>query len=213
MTMCTTMPNVTSRQADVVRMIRQYRRANGFQPTLVEIAKALGTSKVTAMEHLDKLERKGVLKRDKYKARMYTLTRLADELVPDEAPATKLPVLANVMAGRPIEHVDHAADLDLASIFKARKGVYTLRIKGDGFAAEHICDGDVIVIERRDKARNGEQVVAAFDDGNTTIGRFYKDGEYKVRIVPAGGGKHIVTDDGRVRIAGVVTGVLRSDSL
>jgi repressor LexA len=50
---------------------------------------------------------------------------------------------------------------------------------------DHLCDGDFVVIERRENARNGEQVVALLDSGEATLKRFYKEGGNKIRLQPA----------------------------
>ena len=57
-----------------------------------------------------------------------------------------------------------------------RNGVYVLRVRGESMIEDHLCDGDYVVIERRENARNGEQVVALLDSGEATLKRFYKEG-------------------------------------
>ena len=201
--------NLTPRQLDVLVAIRNYRHIHGYAPTMQELADQLGTSKVTIFEHVGALERKRVLRRDKHKAR--SLEIVSDERLPDENRSTKLPLLGNIAAGSPIEAVENREELDLEAMFSSRNGVYVLRVRGESMIDDHLCDGDYVVIERRDTARNGEQVVALLDTGEATLKRYYKEGPDKVRLQPANKSMEprIVNAEG-LRIQGVVIGVLRS---
>ena len=173
-----------------------------------ELADQLGTSKVTIFEHVGALEKKRVLRRDKHKAR--SLELVSDELLPDENRSTKLPMLGNIAAGSPIEAVENREELDLETLFKSKNGVYVLRVRGDSMIEDHLCDGDYVVIERRESARNGEQVVALLDTGEATLKRFFKEGS-KIRLQPANSGMQPrIVDANRVKIQGVVIGVLRT---
>jgi len=199
--------NLTPRQLDVLVAIRNYRHLHGYSPTMQELADQLGTSKVTIFEHVGALEKKRVLRRDKHKAR--SLEIVADVL-PDEERTTKLPLLGNIAAGSPIEAVENREELDLESMFAAKQGVYVLRVRGDSMIDDHLMDGDYVVIERRETARNGEQVVALFDTGEATLKRYYKEGG-KIRLQPANPNHQPrIVDPDKVRIQGVVIGVLRS---
>lgn len=199
--------NLTPRQLDVVVAIRNYRHLHGMAPTMQELADHLGTSKVTIFEHVGALERKRVIRRDKHKAR--SLEIISDEL-PDEERTTKLPLLGAIAAGSPIEAVENRQELDLEQLFAAKQGVYVLRVRGESMIEDHLCDGDYVVIERRETARNGEQVVALLDSGEATLKRFYKEGP-NVRLQPANHTMEprIVPAD-RLKVQGVVIGVLRS---
>jgi repressor LexA len=198
--------NLTPRQLDVIVAIRNYRHINGYAPQ--ELADQLGTSKVTIFEHIGALERKRVLRRDKHKAR--SLEIISDERLPDENRSTKLPMLGNIAAGSPIEAIENREEIDLEQMFQARSGVYVLRVRGESMIDDHLCDGDYVVIERRENARNGEQVVALLDSGEATLKRFYKEGG-QIRLQPANSTMEprIVNAD-QCRIQGVVIGVLRS---
>src|SRR5580704_17230885 len=174
--------NLTPRQLDVIVAIRNYRHINGFAPTMQELADQLGTSKVTIFEHVGALERKRVIRRDKHKAR--SLEIISEERLPDENRSTKLPMLGNIAAGSPIEAIENREEIDLEQMFHSRSGVYVLRVRGESMIDDHLCDGDSVVIERRENARNGEQVVALLDTGEATLKRFYREGG-KVRLQPA----------------------------
>jgi repressor LexA len=200
--------NLTPRQLDVIVAIRNYRHLHGMSPTMQELADQLGTSKVTIFEHVGALEQKRVLRRDKHKAR--SLEIVSPERLPDENRTTRLPLLGNIAAGSPIEAVENREEIDLEQLFRSRHGVYVLRVRGDSMIEDHLCDGDFVVIERRETARNGEQVVALLDTGEATLKRFYREGS-RIRLQPA---NHTMqpryVEPGRCRVQGVVIGVLRS---
>src|ERR1700759_4161545 len=163
--------NLTPRQTDVIVAIRNYRHLHGYSPTMQELADQLGTSKVTIFEHVGALEKKRVLKRDKHKARSLEIT--SDDKLPDEERATKLPLLGNIAAGAPIEAIENREELDLETMFHAKNGVYVLGVRGEWMIDDPPCDGDSVVIERREVAKSGEQVVALIDDAEATLKRFY----------------------------------------
>ena len=154
------------------------------------------------------MEKKRVLRRDKHKARSLEIT--TDDLLPDENRATKLPLLGNIAAGSPIEAVEQREEIDLETMFASRSGVYVLRVRGESMIEDHLCDGDYVVIERRETARNGEQVVALLDTGEATLKRYYKEGS-KIRLQPANSTMEPrIVDADRMKIQGIVIGVLRS---
>src|ERR1700722_11905261 len=200
--------NLTPRQLDVLVAIRNYRHINGFAPTMQELADQLGTSKVTIFEHVGALERKRVIRRGKHKAR--SLEIISEDKMPDENRATKLPMLGTIAAGSPIEAIENREEIDLEKLFQSRNGVYVLRVRGESMIEDHLCDGDMVVIERRETARNGEQVVALLDTGEATLKRFYREGS-KIRLQPA---NHTmeprIVEADQCRVQGVVIGVLRS---
>ena len=200
--------NLTPRQTDVIVAIRNYRHLHGYAPTMQELADQLGTSKVTIFEHVGALEKKRVLRRDKHKAR--SLELVGDERLPDESRSTKLPLLGSIAAGSPIEAIENREELDLETLFHAKSGVYVLKVRGESMIEDHLCDGDFVVIERRETARNGEQVVALLDSGEATLKRFYREGN-KIRLQPA---NHTMqprmVDADRCKVQGVVIGVVRS---
>lgn len=201
--------NLTPRQLDVLVAIRNYRHLNGYAPTMQELADSLGTSKVAIFEHVGALERKSVVRRDKHKA--WSLEIIDDGRLPDENRPTRLPLLGNIQTGAPIMAIENREEIDLESLFASKRGVYVLRVRGESMIDDHLCDGDFVVIERRETARSGEQVVALLDTGEATLKRYYKEAGGKVRLQPANSTMQPrIVDADRVRIQGVVIGVLRS---
>ena len=195
---------LTPRKLEILTLIRNGRRVNGYSPTLQEIADELGISKITVFEHIEKLVEDGMLTRRSNKARSLELTRRAR--FPDERP-TLLPLVGRIAAGLPIEAIEHVESIDLEEVFTARHPVRVLLVDGDSMIEDHICDGDLVVYEERSNARNGDTVVALVDGNQATLKRFYKEGN-RVRLQPANRDyKPIYTRN--VEIQGVVIGVLR----
>lgn len=193
----------TPRQSQILTYIRDYTRENGYRPTLQEIGDHLGISKVTVFEHLSVLEERGLVQRDRHKARSL---ELADHLeLPDERP-TMLPMVGRIAAGKPIDAIENPETVDLEKMF-AKGKTFALEVQGDSMIDDHIRDGDFVVCEKRRSVRDGDTVVALLDNGEATLKRFYRD-KNGVRLQPANSAyKPIITD--KVNVQGVVVGVVR----
>ncbi|HOB76037.1 MAG TPA: transcriptional repressor LexA [Phycisphaerae bacterium] len=199
-----TFRRLTPKQMRILMLVRDYQRKHGYSPTMQEIADVLGITKVTVFEHVSGLEKKGLLRRSRHRARSLELTQRVE--FPDESGAT-LPLVGHIAAGSPIEAIENPETIELDSLFKSSAGVYALRVRGDSMIDEHIRDGDLVVVERRETARDGETVVALLDDGEATLKKFYREGK-KVRLQPANPAYAPIYVD-NIRIQGVVVGVLR----
>jgi len=200
-----TFARLTPKQLRVLTLIRDYQRKHGYSPTMQELADVLGVTKVTVFEHVTGLEKKGVLRRAKHRARSLELTQRA--AFPDESPM-RLQLVGQIAAGAPIEAIQNDEGIDLEELFSTRNGAYVLRVRGDSMIDEQIRDGDLVVVERRETARNGETVVALLDEGEATLKKFYREGR-RIRLQPANPEFPPIYVD-NVRIQGVVIGVLRT---
>jgi len=199
--------SLTRRQRDILEFFAAYRRDQGISPTLEEIAVSLGVNKVTIFGHVAELERKGVLVRA---ARGISrgLQLAASEPEPaGSRSSTTIAVLGRIAAGRPIEAIEDAEELDLADLLPPGRECYALRVKGDSMIEDGIRDGDVVLIERRVEAKNGETVVAVLADEECTLKRFYRE-KNRIRLQPSNAALKpmYVTS---VEIRGVVVGVIR----
>ena len=201
--------NLTPKQLRILQLIRGYRVTNGYSPTMQELAKELGVSKVTVFEHVEALIKKGALQREPNKARSLSICR--DAPVPDETQPLRFPLVGKIAAGYPIEKFPQADQLNLEEIFGPRlgqqAGTFALQVDGDSMKDEGIFDGDYVIIERRETARNGERVVALLPNGETTLKTFHKERDH-IRLQPANPEfEAIRVKDCKVQ--GVVIGVLR----
>lgn len=201
--------NLTPRQLKILQLIRESRLERGYSPTMQELAAELNVSKVTVFEHVEALIRKGALQREANKARSLSIAEGVS--LPDESQPMRFPLVGKIAAGYPIEKYEDHDSLDLAEMFGPRVGqsgsTFALRVDGESMKDEGILDGDYIIIERRDRAKNGERVVALLPNGETTLKSFFKEGDH-IRLQPANPAFEPI----RVKectIQGVVIGVLR----
>jgi len=202
--------NLTPRQLQIATRIRDYRTAQGYSPTLQELADELGVSKVTIFEHVGALVKKGVLVRDANKARSLSIAEHA--ALPDEQPGIRFPLVGRIAAGYPIEKCAQDETLDLESIFGPRIGesasTYALQVEGDSMQDEGILDGDYVIVRKATTARDGERVVALLPDGETTLKTLFRQPDGRIRLQPANPAFEpiIVTE---VQVQGIVVGVMR----
>jgi repressor LexA len=196
--------NLTPRQLEIVKFIRTFVEEHEYAPTMQEIADHLGVSRPTVFEHIEALEARGAIKkRQRVRSRAI---ELAQELLspPREVrfQGAQLPLVGRIAAGAPIEAIEETEVLDIESLFRGRTGdVFALQVRGNSMIDEQIRDGDFVIVEKRDDARNG--------DSEATLKKFYHD-VGQIRLQPANPTMEpIFVDPERVRIQGVVIGVLR----
>lgn len=196
--------NLTPKQLRILTFIRDFRRARAYSPTMQELADVFHVSKVTVFEHVEALQRKGYLDRVPHKARSL---RLSDDIdFPDER-ATQLPLVGYIAAGVPIEAIEERETLDLEELFVSPDETFVLRVRGDSMIEDQICDGDYVVIRKRETARDGETVVALVDGDHATLKRFYRE-KNGIRLQPSNPNyKPLISKD--VAVQGVVIGVIR----
>lgn len=196
--------SLTPKQLRVLTFIRDFSHARGYAPTMQELADEFGVSKVTVFEHIAALQRKGYLNRSRHKARSLQLSDDID--FPDDRP-TRLPLAGTIAAGRPIEAIEEREVVDLEEMFVSPHGTFVLRVRGDSMLGDNICDGDFVIVERRDTARDGEMVVALVEEEEATLKRIYRT-PTGVRLEASNPAFEPIFAK-NVRVQGVVVGVLR----
>ncbi|MEY4674373.1 MAG: transcriptional repressor LexA [Planctomycetota bacterium] len=199
---------LTEKQIGVLRFFRDYRKQHGIAPTLEEAAEALGVSKITIHEHLNQLTRKGAIHRDKAKARAVAILWDPDAEETAAASMPSLPILGMIAAGRPIEALEDREDVRLGDLVPTGDDIYLLRVRGKSMIEDHIDDGDLVVIERRETARDGEIVVAVLEEEEATLKRFYRERNGMIRLQPANSSMEPIYTN-QVQVRGVVRGVIR----
>ena len=203
---------LTGRQQEIWDFLVDYVDRHGYPPTVREIGEAVGlASPSTVHAHLANLERAGLLRRDPTKPRALELVgRERREVAPIESgDAPKLPLLGQIAAGGPLlaeENVeDHIAVPDRL------RGDFVLRVKGESMINAGILDGDMLVVQRAQDARNGEIVVALAGDDEAadeaTVKRFFRDNG-RVRLQPENDAMEPIYAQ-HVQILGRVVGVFR----
>jgi repressor LexA len=198
---------LTKRQHEILTFLSDFQEKNGIAPSFEEIAERFNyTSLATVHEHLTNLERKGYIKRGYNESR-------AIEILPSEMfrRSVELPLLGQVAAGMPIEAVSTAETFSVPDDFVRRSGNhYVLRVRGSSMIDEQIRDGDYVVINDRQRADNGEMVIALLNGNAATVKKFYRERDGRIRLQPANELlSPMFVNENDIAIQGVVVGVLR----
>lgn len=197
------------RQKQILEFIRKYIEKYSYSPTLGEIADAMGVSSLaTVHEHLQALVKKGVIKKFEGSVRGI---ELLDQKIAQKLSGIELPILGFIAAGQPImTYTDPDATVSVSpSLVSNKKRSYVLQVKGDSMIEDGILDGDFVIIEEDNTARDGEIVVALLDNGLATLKRFFKEKD-RIRLEPANAAMQpIYAALGDVQIQGKCVGVIR----
>jgi repressor LexA len=163
---------LTTGQKNVLQFIQSEQRKKGITPSTREIQQHLGfASQTSVMQYIAALERKGFLQRHPRKARALVTAAPRHEIV-------DIPIYGQIPAGMATlaeQNIEGHIALDLASLNTSRHArTFALRVRGDSMIGAHILDGDIVILEDRQTARNGD-IVAALIDGETTLKRYLTD--------------------------------------
>ncbi len=197
---------LTRRQREVLDVIRDFISRNGYSPSLEEIGTSLGLSSVaTVHKHVSHLVEKGFVRRVWNQNRSIELVRAAEG-----SGLLELPLTGTIAAGAPVESTPGEETVGVPAEMVAGRGrAYVLRVRGPSMSDEQIRDGDLLIVEDRGAARDGETVVALLDGAEATLRRIFREG-HQVRLQPAADGvAPLVVPAERVRVHGVVVGVIR----
>ena len=174
------MKELTKRQNEILTYIKKYMVSHGYPPTIREIGAALGeSSPATIHAHLANLESKGFIKKEDTKNRAIELLVENEYAIKDEE-VVSVPLLGKITAGSPIEAIERPDEYFSlpAYLIPNNKEVFTLLVSGTSMINAGILDGDIVIVERRNSARNGEIVVAMTDENEVTLKTFYKESGY-----------------------------------
>ncbi|HUQ22984.1 MAG TPA: transcriptional repressor LexA [Gaiellaceae bacterium] len=214
-------PQLTARQQEIWQFLVDYVDRHGYPPTVREIGEAVGlASPSTVHAHLANLERAGLLRRDPTKPRALDLIGYRRESRSDAArdadmadvDERKLPLLGQIAAGGPLLAEQNIEDELAVPGPLGRRADFLLRVKGESMVNAGILDGDILVVQRSQDARDGEIVVALVGDDEyadeATVKTFYREGT-RVRLQPENDALEPIYAD-FVQILGRVTGVFRT---
>jgi repressor LexA len=194
--------NLTSRQREIYRFIRDKIQGRGYGPTVREIGtQFLIKSPNGVMCHLKALQKKGLIHRE---PNMSRAIQLLDD--PTSAPPQGVKLIGRIAAGAPIEAVEQDEELSFAD-WEGAEDKFALQVTGDSMIDEHIADGDYVVIHRQTQARDGQIVAIRDDEGEATLKTFYKE-KNRVRLEPANKAMKPIYRE-KVDILGVLVGVVR----
>jgi repressor LexA len=198
-------PGLTDGQRKVLDFIQRFVAIYTIPPKLQEIADGIGiSSRGVAHRYVQALVEAGYIETDSGKHRGIRLLKSNPY-----QPESRLPLLGEIAAGKPIEAIPGQDEIDLSEFFGSNN--FAIRVKGDSMIDAGILDGDTVIIEFRETANDGDIVVALIDESETTLKRFKRSqrGKY-IKLIPENSEMEpMVYEAERVRIQGVLIGQLR----
>ena len=199
------MQPLTRRQREILDYLKEFIDERGYAPSLEEIGRRFDLSSLaTVHKHLMNLQEKGFIRRAWNRSRSVELVQTRSG-----GRSVDLPLLGCVAAGEPIEAVVGAETVTVPEDLVGSRETYALRVRGSSMIDEQIRDGDLVVVEDRKVARNGEMVIALLDGSDVTLKTFYREKEH-IRLQPANEAlAPIIARPDAVQVQGVVIGVIR----
>jgi repressor LexA len=177
------MIELTQKEKDIFDYINDCIEKNGYAPSVRDICSAVGIKSTSSVhEYLRRLETKGYIKKSSGKSRALSLESGVSS---DSSKMKKVPILGKVTAGQPIlavENYEGFVDFPV-TMARGKANLFALRVMGESMIEAGILDGDIVVVESKRYADDGEIVVAMIDD-EATVKRFYKDNG-RIRLQPA----------------------------
>ena len=172
--------NLSHKQNEILIFIKKFMAENKFSPSVRDICKGVNlNSPATVHVHLTNLINKGVIKRNPKN------NRLIELMVPNEFETNvdnviSVPLLGKVTAGNPIEAIENPDEyFSLPSeMVPTGKNIFTLRVNGESMINAGIYDNDIVIVEAKNTANNGDIVVAMNEDNEVTLKRFFKEKNY-----------------------------------
>lgn len=203
------MPSLTRRQQEIYEYLLTHLHEFPHPPTLNELCDALGlSSRGSLHKQLQALIKEGLIEPMHNQRRGVRLAQVPEDgIIPDQ---NELPLYGRIAAGQPIEAIANPETISVPPPLRTDNPCYVLEVRGDSMIEEGILDGDWVVIEQRDAARNGEIVVALVDGEEATLKRIEQQ-QGKVILHPANGDMQAMSFlPEQVQIQGVLVGQMRS---
>jgi len=176
---------LSDKQVKILHYIKDELTLRGYPPSIREICKAVGLSSTSSVHaHLNTLEEKGYVKKGTNKRRALELIDIDDiccNLPKKEI--VNVPIIGTVTAGQPILAVENVDDtLPISIDFVGNTESYVLKVKGESMIEAGIMNGDFVIVNSQNYAKNGDIVVALIDD-EATVKAFYKEKDH-IRLQP-----------------------------
>jgi len=196
---------LTKRQRDIYNAIRRFIKKHGYSPSLEEICSDVGLSSLaTVHKHLKNLEHKGVISRKWNRGRSIEIKTMMD------LPGTMdLPLLGEISEGKPIQLPEKIRTISVPLDLLRGRETFVLQVRGDSLRDEYLCNGDYLIVERRNTPENGEIVVAQVGDREIVVRRFFPEKDY-IRLQSENLQKTpLLVPENSILIRGIVIGVIR----
>ena len=174
---------ITPKQQEILDFLKKEILTKGNQPAVREICEAVHLKSTSSVHsHLETLEKNGYIRRDPTKPRAIEIMDDSFNYLRTETEIASIPVVGTVAAGQPLLAVENITDyFPFPANLLPNKETFILRVKGDSMINMGILDGDYIIVEQTNTAKNGEVIVALVDD-SATVKRFYaEDGHFRLQ--------------------------------
>ena len=197
---------ISPKQQEILEYIKSQILERGFPPAVRDICEAVHLKSTPSVHsHLETLEKNGYIRRDPTKPRAIEI--LDDSFNFMRREMVNVPIIGHVAAGEPIlaeQNIENYFPIPME--YMPNNQTFILKVKGESMINAGILDGDMVLVEQRSTARNGEMVVALIEDG-ATVKTFYKE-DGIIRLQPENDTMDpiMVTD---VQILGKVIGIFR----
>ena len=171
---------LTKRQKQALDFIKAFIKKHDYAPSLDEVKDHLGLSSVsTAHFHVQALQQKGFLRKDDNRPRTIEIRKNGGANVRD------IQLAGTIAAGQPIEAIEGHDTIQVPALLVPGKGrtYFALKVKGDSLIEDGILDGDVVIAEQTNVAKDGDLVVAVTDNNEATLKYFYKE-KHRIRLEP-----------------------------
>ncbi|MEX2461343.1 MAG: transcriptional repressor LexA [Paenibacillaceae bacterium] len=204
------MSKISNRQLAILDFIKSEVREKGYPPSVREIGESVGlASSSTVHGHLERLEKKGLIRRDPTKPRAIEVLGLDDSASAFSHTITRVPLIGRVTAGVPITASENIEDyFPLPNHFVKDDEVYMLSVMGESMIEVGIHDGDYVIVRQQSSANNGDIVVAMNEEDEATVKTFYKEKDH-FRLQPENASMEPIRLK-KVTILGKVIGLFRS---
>jgi repressor LexA len=203
------MSKISNRQLAILDFIKREVREKGYPPSVREIGESVGlASSSTVHGHLERLEKKGLIRRDPTKPRAIEILGMEDSASAFSHTITRVPLIGRVTAGVPITASENIEDyFPLPNHFVKDDQVYMLSVIGESMIEVGIHDGDYVIVRQQSSANNGDIVVAMNEDDEATVKTFYKEKDH-IRLQPENASMEPIRLN-QVTILGKVIGLFR----
>ena len=202
------MKKVSKRQEDILEFIKEEVRTKGYPPSVREIGEAVGlASSSTVHGHLNRLESKGLIRRDPTKPRAI---EILDQDNISKQGVIHVPLVGKVTAGMPITAIENIEEYFPIpdSYGTSDDNIFMLEIMGESMIEAGILDGDYVIVKQQATANNGDIVVAMTEENEATVKRFYKEEGY-FRLQPENSSMDPIIVE-NVSVLGKVVGLYRN---
>ena len=211
---------ISKKQQDILNYMKQEILSRGFPPSVREICEAVGLRSTSSVHaHLEALEKNGYIKKDATKPRAIEIVdeefrqkrqkglQAAEDMM-NASEYASVPMIGRVAAGEPLLAVEQVEGYFPIPVNRLpNEETFLLTVQGDSMVNVGIFDGDFVLVEKTESARNGEIVVALVDD-SATVKTFYKEDGY-YRLQPENDYMDPIIVRGPLQILGKVIGVMR----